>query len=202
MTVVCIHSHCLSGIICIVPFRVIVLQTCIRTWCLALFCTVPYAHEVGNENFLFLFLHPDHPFPPHKSLKLSTITSVLTLGTMSVCSHSWLYRFLVSLAVVLDAQTSVCEASWRETEMNLSIDWVVSWRMLQHLNAESMICCFSAVSANAFTSGIRDLRAVSEPLNLWYLPRSLFYAVPQFEPQVALPRLLCLLCCLAILNSI
>lgn len=167
-------------------------------------CTVPCVHQVGNGKFLFLFLHPDHPFPPHKSLKLSTITSVLTFGTLSVCSHSWLYRFLASLAVVLDAQTSICGASWREAEMSLSIDWVVSWRMLQHLNAESMIHCFSALSANTCTSEIRELRAVSEPPNLQYLPRSLFYAVSQFEAAllVALSRLQCLLCCLAILNSI
>lgn len=192
----------LSGVICNVPFRGIVLQTYIPTWCHELFCTVPYAHEVGNGKFLFLFFHPDHPFPPHKSLKLWTIASVLTFGTMLVCSHSWLYRFVVSLAVVLDAQTSICGASWRETEMNLSIDWVVSWRMLQHLNAESTIRCFSAVSANTFTSGMRELRAVSEPLSLWYLPRSFFYAVPQFEVEVALSRLQCLPCCPAILNSI
>lgn len=119
-----------------------------------------------------------------------------------MCSHSWLYRSLVSLAVVLDAQTSICGASWRETEISLSIDWFVSWRMLQHLNVKSMIRCFSAVSANTFASGIRELRAVSEPLNLWYVPRSFFSAAPQFEAEVALLRLQRLLRCLAILNSI
>jgi len=73
--------------------------------------------------------------------------------------------------------------------MNLGIDWLVSWRMSQHPNAESMIRFLSAVSANTFTSGIGELRAVSESLNLWHLPRPLFYAVPQFEAEVPLSGL-------------
>lgn len=85
-------------------------------------CPAPYAREVGNGKFLILLLHPKHPFPPHKSQKHSTITSVLTLGPTSACSHGWLHRFLSSLAVVPDAQTFTCGASCRQTGGSLSTD--------------------------------------------------------------------------------
>lgn len=117
--------------------------------------TAPYAQQVGSGKSSFLFLHPDQPFLPHKSPKRSPITSVLTSGPMSACSRTWMCRALIPLAVVLDAQTSICGTSCRESEMNLNVDWVVSWRTLQHLNAESMIMtrCFSAVSANTSHPG-------------------------------------------------
>lgn len=86
--------------------------------------------------------------------------------------------------------------------MNLTVGWIVSWRSLQHPYAELMIMLFLSCFCQYFHVWhweVKSWQWTPEPVAS---AKVLFYAGPRFEAEVALCRLQCLLCFLAVLNSI